>query len=131
MLVVACLALAQAAAAVGGEPPLRWRVVQGQFRIAGGHVTHVGSDAAVAVLEGRRLGDFVLEAELVRPRKGQVAISFRRQGEAAWAGGYYLNSLRPGHLLIGKKRGGQYEPPIFDASHVAALGAPWPAPPAA
>jgi len=119
-LALPCLLVA-AACAVGGEAA--WRVVQGTFRIEDSRLI-VEAAPAVAVLAGQRVADFVLEVDFVRPSKGQVAVSFRRQHPTApWADAYYLNSLRPGHLRLGRKRGGRYDAPLVDRSHLGPLTA--------
>ena len=96
-----------------------WTTVQGNFRIEHPSLTADCRGPAVAVLTGRRVHDFVLEAEVLRPRSGQVGVSFRRQSDTApWADGYYLNSMWPSHLRLIRKRNGRYDAPLFDSRRV-------------
>ena len=101
-----------------------WAIVQGEFRVHANRLVAQSADAVVAVLKGRRFGDFVLDVDLLRPRRGYVGVALRRQSEAKpWSDGYHLCSLRPRHFRIIAKRGGQYDAPLFDSSRVAQLEA--------
>lgn len=104
------------------ESAERWTLLQGKFEARGGSLRAVSDDAAAAVAAGRRFGDVVVDLDMLRPERGFVGVSLRRQDEgAAWCDAHYFCSLRPSHFRIITKRQGHYDPALFDSSNLAEL----------
>ncbi len=104
--------------------PAEWRAVQGALKVEGDRLVLSGGGPAVAVLPDRQFDDFVLEVEMLRPNKGYVGVSVRRQkGSDPWPDAYYFASLRPRHFRVIRKRGGKYDPPLSESEKVSELAA--------